>query len=76
MVTIDFYTREGCHLCEKALLELEALRLEKAFALRVHDIDGDAELRELYDVLVPVTVLPDGTEMHYRIDAARVRGAI
>lgn len=76
MVTVDFYTRKGCHLCENALLELEALRRQKPFALRVHDIDEDAELRELYNVLVPVTVLPDGTEMHYRVDIARVRGAI
>ena len=76
MVTINFYTRKGCHLCEAALSELSDIQREKRFALQVHDIDEDAELRDLYSVLVPVTVLPDGTEMHYRVDAARVRAVI
>lgn len=76
MVTIDFYTRKGCHLCEIALTELEALQRERPFNLLAHDIDADEELRELYNVLVPVTVLPDGAEMHYRVDTARVRALI
>ena len=76
MVTIEFYTRKGCHLCEAALAELEALQRQRPFSLRIHDIDEDADLRDLYNVLVPVTVLPDGTEMHYRVDAARVHAMI
>lgn len=76
MVTIQFYTRKGCHLCEAALAALEEVRREKPFTLLVYDIDADPELRELYGLIVPVTVLPGGTELHYRVDAARVRAAL
>jgi len=73
MVTIRFYTRQGCHLCEiaEAALREEQRRIE--FHLEIHDIDADPELRELYTLLVPVTVLPGGDEMHYRIDTAKLR---
>lgn len=76
MVTIDFYTRKGCHLCETAEAQLRQLRREKPFTLQIHDIDEDEELRELYNLLVPVTLLPDGTEMHYRVDVARLSKAL
>ena len=40
------------------------------------DIDTDPALEALYDELVPVLVL-DGVELcHYRLDEARVRGAL
>ncbi|MBI2688724.1 MAG: glutaredoxin family protein [Acidobacteria bacterium] len=76
MVTVRFYTRHGCHLCETAETVLRAERQQKAFHLAVFDIDADPELRDLYNVLVPVTVLPDGEEMHYRVDVERLRRAL
>ena len=68
MVTVRFYTRRGCHLCEIAEAVLRAEQARTPFTLDVFDIDADPELRDLYGLLVPVTVLPDGFEMHYRID--------
>ncbi|MBM3757366.1 MAG: glutaredoxin family protein [Acidobacteria bacterium] len=76
MVIIEFYTRKGCHLCETAEAELRTLQREKPFTLRIHDIDEDEELRDLYNVLVPATVLPDGAELHYRIDSARIKAQL
>lgn len=76
MVTVRFYTRRGCHLCEAAESVLRAEQTETPFALEVFDIDADEELRDLYNLLVPVTVLPNGDELHYRVDAARLRAAL
>jgi hypothetical protein len=33
-------------------------------------------LRELYNLLVPVTVLPNGDELHYRVELDRLRAAL
>ncbi|MEP6752942.1 MAG: glutaredoxin family protein [Candidatus Dormiibacterota bacterium] len=48
-------TRQGCHLCERALALLRELGLEPHLA----DVDADEELFRLYDWRVPV-VLADG----------------
>ena len=70
---IAFYTRAGCHLCEVAEAELLRLQRELRFEMEKHDVDESPEWQELYGELVPVTVLPDGFEMHYRVDAALIR---
>jgi glutaredoxin len=76
MVTVRLYTRVGCHLCEGAEAVLRAEQRRTGFVLEIIDIDGDEELRELYSLLVPVTVLPNGEEMHYRVEAGRLRAAL
>ena len=76
MITIEFYTRRGCHLCETAEAVLRAEQKRAGFAVDVRDIDSDPEWRELYNLLVPVTVLPGGEEMHYRVDVERLRAAV
>ena len=76
MVTVRFYTRRGCHLCEIAEAVLRAEQARAPFVIAVLDIDADPELQELYSLLVPVTLLPDGEEMHYRVDPQRLRAAL
>jgi len=76
MVTVRFYTRRGCHLCEVAEGVLRSEQKRAPFELAVFDVDADEELRDLYSLLVPVTVLPDGEEMHYRVDIDRFRQAL
>lgn len=76
MVTVEFYTRNGCHLCEAAEEILRAEQRRTPFTLAVFDIDADPELRDLYNLLVPVTVLPNGDELHYRVEPARLRAAL
>ena len=73
MVTVRFYTRRGCHLCEIAEAVLRAEQARTPFILDVFDIDTDPELADLYGLLVPVTVLPGGYELHYRVDLDRLR---
>jgi glutaredoxin len=76
MVTVRFYTRRGCHLCEAAEAVLRAEQARTPFALEVFDIDADPNLRDLYNHLVPVIVLPNGDELHYRVDIDRLRSTI
>ncbi len=58
---LTVYYREGCHLCEQMTASLRWLQAElaespAAFEFERIDIDRDAELRERYNVDVPVVV--------------------
>jgi hypothetical protein len=70
------YVRDGCHLCEQFLLEL-SLDLGLAVeALRIVDVDRDADLAVRFGLRVPVleaggVVLCEGV-----YDAPRVRQAL
>ena len=48
------YHAEGCHLCERALAQMRALRDELGFELEEVAIDGDAELEARYREWIPV----------------------
>jgi glutaredoxin len=52
----------GCHLCERALALVRALRDELGFELDEVAIDGDAELEARYRELIPVVEL-DGERL-------------
>ena len=48
-------TRQGCHLCDRALGLLRSLGHEPQLA----DVDADDRLHDLYDWRVPVVLLDD-----------------
>ena len=48
------YHGVGCHLCERALEQVRALRDELGFSLEEVAIDGDPELEARYRQLIPV----------------------
>jgi glutaredoxin len=52
-VRIVLVTREGCHLCDRALELLHALGFHPDLA----DVDSDDDLHRLYDFRVPVVLL-------------------
>jgi glutaredoxin len=56
------YHASGCHLCERALGQLRALRDELGFGLDEVAIDGDPELEERYREWLPVVEL-DGERL-------------
>jgi len=56
------YHADGCHLCERALVQVRALRDELEFELEEVAIDGDAELEARYRELIPVVEL-DGERL-------------
>lgn len=56
-MNIVVYTREGCHLCDDAVALLRRHGQEP----RLVDIDADSQLRERYNLCVPVVEI-DGKE--------------
>ncbi len=57
--TLIVYYREGCHLCEQmvdALLAQQSKYQEVKFNIKIIDIDDDPELKEKYNVDVPVVM--------------------
>jgi glutaredoxin len=59
-VTIDFYRRRDCPVCDEARLTLQqvledrALRSEPSARVRYIDVDTDAQLRDSHGPRVPV----------------------
>jgi glutaredoxin len=52
--SVVVYHAVGCHLCERALAQVRALRDEVGFALDEVTIDGDPELEARYREWLPV----------------------
>ena len=59
---VTLYHADGCHLCERALAQVRALRDELGFSLEEVAIDGDPELEARYRELIPVVEL-DGERL-------------
>ncbi|MGB2873961.1 MAG: glutaredoxin family protein [Gaiellaceae bacterium] len=70
-VRVSVYHAAGCHLCERALEKVRALREELRFELEEIPIDGEAELEARYRELIPVVEI-DGERVftHYVHDEA------
>ena len=62
MPRLVVYHAAGCHLCERALEQVRALRDELGFELDEVAIDGDPELEERYREWLPVVEL-DGERL-------------
>jgi glutaredoxin len=60
MRRVVVYSKDGCHLCEKVISELEKMRQVENFDLTTRDITEDSELYERYKHLIPL-VSVDGT---------------
>ncbi|MES9946987.1 glutaredoxin family protein [Candidatus Thiodiazotropha sp. CDECU1] len=54
MSSLRFYYREGCHLCDDMLQELERLQTEWRFELIEVDIDRYPAIREKYHTRIPL----------------------
>jgi glutaredoxin len=59
---VTVFHAQGCHLCERALVQLRALRDELGFELEEVGIDGDPELEARYREWLPVVEL-DGERL-------------
>jgi hypothetical protein len=66
--TLIFYARDGCHLCDEARADLQAvleervMRGEPIARVRVVNVDTQPALRERYNDVIPVMALP-GSEL-------------
>jgi hypothetical protein len=59
---VTVYHAAGCHLCERALAQVRALRDELGFELEEVAIDGDPDLEARYREWLPVVEL-DGERL-------------
>jgi glutaredoxin len=60
-IQATLYTKAGCHLCERAVADLERLRQRYPHELRLVDITTAAELMRKYAERIPVLSI-DGHE--------------
>ncbi|WP_408011754.1 glutaredoxin family protein [Pseudalkalibacillus sp. A8] len=65
-MTVYFYTKTNCPLCDKALLILEELQEELGFTIEERDIYQNDEWLEAYGVMIPV-VQVNGEDLQYGI---------
>jgi len=67
------YHASQCHLCERAVAQVRALRDELAFELEEVVIDGDAELEARYRELIPVVEIDGERVFTYYVQEAAFR---
>ena len=75
MPRVTVFHGEGCHLCERALAQVWALREELGFELEEVAIDGDPGLEAAYRELIPVVEIDGQQAFTYYVheDAFRRR---
>jgi glutaredoxin len=70
------YHAEGCHLCERALAQVRALRDELDFDLREVDIGGDDALEAAYREWIPVVEIDGRRRFTYHLQPDAFRTAV
>lgn len=75
-VDVTVMSREGCHLCDVAVAELQRILPDYDLVARIVDIDGDPQLRAEYGDRVPVVLLNGKEHGYFTVDERRLRPAI
>lgn len=75
MVELTLYSRDGCHLCEFMLEELERLYGAQV-SVTVLDVDSRDDWRQLYGLQVPVLSYRDEVICFGRLDRAALRAVL
>jgi glutaredoxin len=70
---VTVFHGEGCHLCERALAQVRALREELGFELEEVALDGDPELEASYRELIPVVEIDGERAFTYYVHEAAFR---
>jgi hypothetical protein len=70
---VAVYHAEGCHLCERALAQVRALRDELEFELEEVAIDGDPALEARYREWLPVVELDGERLFTYHVHEGTLR---
>ena len=74
-ISVTFYTKAGCHLCEDARELLEGIAEEAEYTLHEIDIRTDMAVFELYRYRIPVIIINQETLLEGRIDAGELAQA-
>ena len=70
------YHADGCHLCERALEQLNGLREELEFDLRAVEITGDEALEAEYREWIPVIEIDGRRRFTYYLQTEAFRAAV
>jgi glutaredoxin len=73
---VAVYHAQGCHLCERALEQVRALRDELGFELREIDITGIADLEQVYREWIPVVEIDGRRRFTYHVQPDVFRRAV
>lgn len=65
---VTLYTREGCHLCESAKIDMEPILKQFGARLREVDVDRDPVLQRRYTEDVPVIFIGSREAARHKID--------
>ena len=65
MKKLKFFTTEGCHLCEQAVLILDELHDRFIFEMEIVDIDTEEDLVQKYGLSIPVLLNIENNEVLY-----------
>ena len=76
LVEVVVFHSAGCHLCERALEQVRALRDELDFELREIDIAGDPALEEAYRAWLPVVEIDGRRRFTYHVQLDAFRRAV
>jgi glutaredoxin len=71
-MSVVLVTRQGCHLCDAALLVLQNLGIHPELV----DVDSDDELHRLYDFRVPVVLLDDKVIAEGKVTRDQLKAAL
>lgn len=75
-VSVDVYSRPGCHLCDVAKDVLERVQQRFAFAMRIINIETDPALEKSYGTEIPVVFINGSKAFKYRVDEAELERKI
>ena len=76
MTEVVVFHAGGCHLCERALGQVRALRDELGFDLREVSIDGDPELEAAHREWIPVVEIDGRRRFTYYVQLDAFRQAV
>jgi hypothetical protein len=65
---VVLYGKAGCHLCEEARAEIEAVRARRPFELTEVDVSLDPVLHARYGERIPVVVVEGAEAFEFHVD--------
>lgn len=72
MTEVILYGKAGCHLCEEARAEIDAVRARRDFDLTEVDVSLDPVLHARYGERIPVVVVAGEEAFEFHVDAAEL----
>jgi len=70
MTHVTLYGKPGCHLCDDARAEVNAVRAERDFELTEVDVTLDPALWNAYGPRIPVVEIDGETAFEWHVDRA------